>query len=206
MSQVIERGSDFPTDVQRPPTGYWQGAQTQHWHAIYSRPRNEKRIQEHLSSRQVECFLPLYRTVHRWKNGCKRVVELPLFPGYLFVKIGMGQRVRVLEIPGVLSFVGATGKPAQLSDFEIETLRSGIQLKKFTPYRDLVVGEKVRIQAGPLTGLAGVLVRTMNGLRVVLTLEMINQSVAVELDASDVEPLESHRSRMLSVATAEFQS
>jgi transcription antitermination factor NusG len=95
----------------------------------------------------------------------------------------------------VLSFVGTKADPVHLSDFEIETLRSGLHLRKFAPYRDLVVGEKVRIKAGPLTGLAGVLVRTMNGLRVVLTLEMINQSVAVELDVSDVEPLESRRPR-----------
>jgi transcription antitermination factor NusG len=83
--------------------------------------------------------------------------------------------------------------PAQLSDFDIETLRSGLHLRKFAPYRDLVIGEKVRIKAGTLTGLAGVLVRTMNGLRAVLTLEMIKQSVAVELDAMNVEPLGSRR-------------
>jgi len=181
-------------DATRPATGRWQGALVPHWYAIYASPRHEKRVHEHLSYRNVECFLPLYRDVHRWKNGCKHLVELPLFPGYLFVKIGQRQRVRVLEIPGVLSFVGTKAEPAQLSDFEIETLRSGLHLKKFAPYRDLVVGEKVRIKAGPLTGLAGVLVRAMNGMRVVLTLDMINQSVAVELDAADVEPLGSGRS------------
>jgi transcription antitermination factor NusG len=100
--------------------------------------------------------------------------------------------VRVLEIPGVLSFVGPKAEPAP-SDFEIETLCSGLHLKKFAPYRDLVLGEKVRIKAGSLSGLEGALVRTVNGLRVVLTLNMINQSVAVELDATDVEPLGSRR-------------
>jgi transcription elongation factor/antiterminator RfaH len=194
LSQVIEMaGMEQFTDASRPATGYWRGAQVLHWYAIYARPRHEKRVREHLSYRNVESFLPLYRDVHRWKNGCKHLVELPLFPGYLFVKIGQRQRVRVLEIPGVLSFVGTKADPAELSDFEIETLRSGLHLKKFTPYHDFVAGEKVRIKAGPLTGLAGVLVRTMNGLRVVLTLDMINQSVAVELDVSDVEPLGSRR-------------
>lgn len=194
MSQVTEMtGIELATDATHPATGYSRGAHVPHWYAIYASPRHEKRVHEHLSYRNVECFLPLYRDVHRWKNGCKHLVELPLFPGYLFVKIGQRQRVRVLEIPGVLSFVGTKAEPAQLSDFEIETLRSGLHLKKFAPYRDLVIGEKVRIKAGPLTGLAGVLVRTMNGLRVVLTLDMINQSVAVELDATDVEPLGSSR-------------
>lgn len=190
MPQVIEMtGIELAANASPPATGYWRGARVPRWYAIYARPRHEKRIQKHLSYREVECFLPLYRFVHRWRNGCKPVVELPLFPGYLFVKIGQRERVRVLEIPGVLSFVGTKAEPAQLSDFEIETLRSGLHLKKFAPYPDLVVGEKVRIKAGPLSGLAGVLVRTMNGLRVVLTLDMINQSVAVELDATDVEPL-----------------
>jgi len=177
-----------------PAIGVWQGPQVPHWYAICSTPRHEKRIHEHLLSRNIECFLPLYRSVHRWKNGCKHLIELPLFPGYLFVKIGLRQKVRVLEISGVLSFVGTKVEPAALSDFEIETLRSGLHLQKFTPYSDLVVGEKVRVKAGPLTGLAGVLVRTTNGLRVVITLYMINQSVAVELDAADVEPLAPRRS------------
>ncbi|MGA8622097.1 MAG: UpxY family transcription antiterminator [Candidatus Sulfotelmatobacter sp.] len=207
MSQVIEMtAAELAIETNRPATGLGQGGQFAHWYAIYASPRHEKRVHEHLSYRNLECFLPLYRSVHRWKNGCKRLVELPLFPGYLFVKIGQEQRVRVLEIPGVLSFVGCKALPAQLSDFEIETLRSGLHLKKFAPYRDLVVGEKVRIKAGPLAGLAGVLVRTTNGLRVVLTLNMINQSVAVELDATDVEPLGSHHHPTVSLQPAEFRS
>jgi transcription antitermination factor NusG len=191
---MIETNTQMATGATSPAIGYWQEAQAQHWYAIYSTPRHEKRIHEHLSFRTIECFLPLYRSVHRWKNGCKHLIELPLFPGYLFVKIGLRQKVRVLEIPGVLSFVGTRLEPAPLSDFEIETLRSGLHLKKFAPYSELVAGEKVRIKAGPLAGLSGVLVRTTNGLRVVITLTMINQSVAVELDAMDVEALAPRRS------------
>jgi transcription antitermination factor NusG len=146
-------------------------------------------VREHLSYRAVECFLPLYRAVHRWKNGCKPVVELPLFPGYLFVKIGQPERVRVLEVPGVLSFVGTRLEPARLSDFEIETLRSGLHLQKVEPYSKLAVGQSVRIMAGPLSGLVGVLLRHNNSFRVVLTLDLIKQSVAVELDGNDVEPI-----------------
>lgn len=185
---MIETNTDMAAATS-PAITCWQDAPVPHWYAICSTPRHEKRIHQHLTFRNIECFLPLYRSLHRWKNGCKHLIELPLFPGYLFVKIGLRQKVRVLEIPGVLAFVGTRVEPATLSDFEIETLRSGLHLKKFAPYSDLAVGEKVRIKAGPLTGLAGVLIRTTNGLRVVITLEMINQSVAVELDATDVEPL-----------------
>jgi transcription antitermination factor NusG len=170
---------------------YDSGKQSSHWYAIYTNSRHEKMVHRHLISREVECFLPLYRTVKSWKNGSKPLVELPLFPGYLFVKIGKPERVRVLEIPGVFSFVGSRGSPGALTDFEIETLRSGLHLKNFGPYRDLVIGENVRIKAGPLTGLVGVLVRNMNGLRVVVKLDMINQCVAVEVESTDLEPMES---------------
>jgi transcription antitermination factor NusG len=165
-----------------------------HWYAIYTSPKHEKRVREHLGHRCVECFLPLFRSIRRWKNGCKAQVELPLFPGYLFVNIPRSERVRVLDVPGVLSFVGPKGEPARLPDVEIETLRSGLHLQSFEPYHSLIVGQKVRIKAGSLTGLAGVLVRTANGFRVVLTVELIKQSVAVELDAADVEPIAPHSS------------
>jgi transcription elongation factor/antiterminator RfaH len=160
-----------------------------HWYAVYTSPRHEKRVREHLGHRRVECFLPLFRSIHRWKNGCKAQVELPLFPGYLFVNIPRSERVRVLDVPGVLSFVGPKGEPARLSDFEIETLRSGLHLQKVEPYRGLAIGQKVRINAGALQGLEGVLVRNANSLRVVITVDLIQQSVAVELDADAVEPL-----------------
>src|ERR1700674_1558439 len=163
-----------------------------HWYAVYTSPRHEKRVREHLGYRRVECFLPLFRSIHRWKNGCKAQVELPLFPGYLFVNIPRNERVRVLDVPGILSFVGPRAEPAQLPDVEIETLRSGLHLQRFEPYNNLIIGQKVRIKAGSLTGLAGVLVRSANGFRVVLTVELIQQSVAVELDAADVEPIAPH--------------
>ena len=105
------------------------------------------------------------------------------------MNIARSERVRVLDVPGVLSFVGPKGEPAHLSDVEIETLRCGLHLQKFEPYRCLAIGQKVRINAGALAGLEGVLVRNANGLRVVITVDLIQQSVAVELDADAVEPL-----------------
>jgi transcription antitermination factor NusG len=160
-----------------------------HWYAVQTNPRHEKRVCEHLRHRRVECFLPLLRSVHRWKNGCKAQLELPLFPGYLFVNIPRSERVRVLDVPGISCFVGPKGEPARLSDFEIETLRCGLHLQKVEPHRGLAIGERVRIHAGPLQGLEGVLLRNANGLRVVITVDLIQQSVAVELDADAVEPL-----------------
>jgi len=189
LSQVINANTSVTTaglllpppsqTVERPP----------HWYAIYTSPRHEKRVNQHLGHRGVECFLPLFRSLRRWKNGCNVQVELPLFPGYVFVNVPRGERVRVLDVPGVLSFVGPKSEPARLSDFEIETLRSGLHLQKFEPYRGLAIGQKVRINAGALQGLEGTLLRNAKGLRVVITVDLIQQSVAVELDADVVEPL-----------------
>jgi len=162
---------------------------TSRWYAVYVRPRHEKRVHAHLLFQQVECYLPLYRVARRWRNGSKVRIELPLFPGYLFVRIGKWERVGVLSVPGVLSFVGTGSQPAPLPDFEIDALRSGLHLRNFEPYRKLAVGQRVRIKSGSLSGLTGVLVRNAGGLRVVLTVELIQQSVAVEVDEADVESL-----------------
>jgi len=189
LSQVINGGNSATPESSMLPPSLQTSERPPHWYAVYTSPRHEKRVREHLGHRRVECFLPLFRTIHRWNNGCKVQVELPLFPGYLFVNIPRSERARVLDVPGVVTFVGPRGEPARLSDFEIETLRSGLHLQKFEPYHGLVIGQKVRIHTGALQGLEGVLVRNGNGLRVVITVDLIQQSVAVELDADAVEPV-----------------
>lgn len=98
----------------------------------------------------------------------------------------------MLSVKGVLSLVGRSCDPTPLSDFEIESLRSELHLRKFEPHPLLVVGTTVRIKLGPLQGMEGVLLRTKNNLRVVLTVKLINQSIAVEVDAQDVEPVSRH--------------
>jgi transcription antitermination factor NusG len=161
-----------------------------YWYAVCIAPRHEKRVAAFLTQRQIENFVPLYRTVHRWKNGCKAQLELPLFPGYLFVKIAKKRRVQVLEVPGVIAMVGTRTGPVALSEDEIETLRSGLHLQKVEPFRELAVGQPVRIVRGALAGLSGVLVRSASGFRVVLTVELIHQSVVVEVEGCDIEPTE----------------
>jgi transcription antitermination factor NusG len=143
--------------------------------------------------REVEAFLPLYAAMHRWNNGCKVKVELPLFPNYVFVRIPQQERVRVLEAPGVLSLVGSGRGPSALPDSEIEVLRTSLPLRKFEPHPYLAVGERVRIKSGPMVGMEGVLLRKRNNFRLVLTLTNVMRSVAVEVDADEVEPLRSFR-------------
>lgn len=158
------------------------------WFAAYTNSHHEKRVALYLTERRIESFLPMYSTRRRWRNRCEANLELPLFANYVFVRIDPRERVRVLEVPGVLSLVGFGRTLAPLPDFEIEALRTGLRLRKIAPHPYLVIGDRVRIKAGPMTGMEGVLVRKKNNLRVVLALDVIMQSMAVEVDADDLEP------------------
>jgi transcription antitermination factor NusG len=157
------------------------------WFAAYTNSHREKRVAARFAERQIESFLPLYATRHRWKNRCEMNLELPLFPNYVLVRIDPRERRRVLEVPGVLSLVGSGRILSPLPDLEIEALRSGVGRRKMEPHPYLVVGERVRIKAGPMAGVEGVLVRRKSNFRVVLALDVIMQSVAVEVDAEDLE-------------------
>jgi transcription antitermination factor NusG len=162
------------------------------WFAVYTSSRHEKRVGQHLAVREIEHYLPLYRAQRKWSDGSKVTLELPLFPGYIFVHIERTQRVRVLEIPGVLAVVGGTGgQPATLPEADIEALRSGLHLRRAEPHPLLQVGQRARIRSGALAGMVGVVVRKKNSFRVVLTMDAIMQSIAVEVDGNELEPLDS---------------
>ena len=168
------------------------------WFAVFTSSRHEKRVSQHFTQQRIESFLPLYSEIHRWTNRRKVSVQLPLFPNYVFVRIASRQRGRVLQVPGVLSIVGRGYEPTPLPDFEVEALRSGLHLRNFEPHPYLVVGERVRIKKGPLEGMEGFLLRKKNNLRVVLTVASIKQSVAVEVDAGDVEPISTRQHTLAS--------
>jgi transcription antitermination factor NusG len=158
------------------------------WFAFYTVPRHEKHIARHLDIREIAYFLPLYRAQRRWKNGLNVSLELPLFPNYIFVHVDRCGRGRVLEVPGVLSIVGAR-QPSPLSEIEIESLRVGLKFRKFEPHPYLVTGEKVRIKSGPLAGLAGVLLRNEDNCRAVVTVEQIMRSVAIDVGLDELEAM-----------------
>ena len=162
------------------------------WFAVFTSPRHEKRVQQHFSHRNIEHYLPIYRSPRKWRNGLKVVLDLPLFPGYIFVRIKRSERVRVLEVPGVLAIVeGAAGEMAPLPEAEVEALRSGLHLRQAEPHPLLTLGERVRIRSGALAGLEGVVVRKKNSLRVVLTMDLIMRSISVEVDVEELEPVNS---------------
>jgi transcription antitermination factor NusG len=157
------------------------------WYAVRTYPRHEKPVRDRIAGRNFDCYLPLFQTVHRWKNGCKVQLDLPLFPSYLFVDIDYPSRGRVLDIPGVHSLVGAAKNPTPVPDADIEALRNGLHLRNPQPHARLTQGQSILITKGPLAGLTGVLVRKKEGLRVVLSVEMLMQAVAVEVSAEDIE-------------------
>jgi transcription antitermination factor NusG len=159
------------------------------WFAAYTTPRHEKAVVRQLDARHVESFLPLYSSARRWKNGCRVTIARPLFPSYVFVRVKRQDSVKVLQIPGVLSIVGAGREPSALPCAEIESLRAGLPQHQFEPHPYLVAGEKVRIVAGSFEGMVGILLRKKNDFRVVLTLDLIRQSVAVEIGVDEIEPL-----------------
>ena len=176
----------FPKNFR--PLSLYDTKQAVSWFAVYTSSRHEKRVAKHLFERDIESFLPLYGKEHRWAKHSMVRLELPLFPNYVFVHIAPRQRIATLEVPGVLGMVGRGPVPSPLPDAEIESLRAGLELGRVEPYPYLTAGERVRIKAGPMTGLAGILLRKKNELRLVLSLDLIQRSVAVEIDVQDVEP------------------
>ena len=159
------------------------------WYALYTCPNHEKRIAAELEARAVESFLPLYRSVRRWKD--RRVsLELPLFPGYVFVCLALRDRLPVVQVPGVVRLVGFGGVPAALPEGQVAVLRASLDRRLHAePHPFLAVGHRVRITRGPLAGLEGVLRRKKNSFRFVLSIELIQRSFAVEVDSADVQQL-----------------
>jgi transcription antitermination factor NusG len=159
------------------------------WYVVYTLSQHEKSVFKHLELNGIESFLPVFETVRVWKNRQRMKVVRPLFPNYVFVNISSKERVRVLQTSGVVQIVGNSREPTALTDSEIEFLRSGFRGQMLQPYCDLVVGERVRIKDGLLSGIEGILVRKNKSLRFVLTLQLINQHAAIEVDAQDLEPI-----------------
>jgi transcription antitermination factor NusG len=163
------------------------------WFALYTTSRHEKRVAQHLCQRQIEFFLPLYQSQRKWNNGLKVTLELPLFPGYLFVRIQRSQRVAVLSVPGALAVVGGTGgEPAALPEGTVDALRRVLELRAAEPHPLMTAGQRARVHTGPLAGLEGVVVRSKGNFRVVITVAHIMKSFSAEVDLENLEPLPSN--------------
>jgi len=159
------------------------------WYAVKTRSRHEKSVSRLLEGKSVQVFLPVYASVHRW-NDRNAVVSQPIFPGYVFARICLADRIQILSVPGVVNFVGPQGRPASIPEEELAALRLCLDRQvRMEPHPFLVVGHRVRIRQGLLADMEGVLVRKKGQFRLVLSVNLIARSVAVEVDANDVVPV-----------------
>jgi transcription antitermination factor NusG len=158
------------------------------WYALHIQFQHEKVAARILSHKGFNVFLPLYDAIHRWKDRTKPV-SLPLFPCYAFIRGGLDQRLQILTTPGVHNFVGWSGRATPVPDAEIEAvLRTVESSLKVEPHPFLKCGDRVRVRSGALEGLEGILVRKKNLFRLVLSVQMLGKSVAVEIDSTAIEP------------------
>ena len=159
------------------------------WWALYTRHQHEKTVAGKLSMNGFEVFLPLYDSVRRWKDR-KMLLSVPLFPCYVFVRGGLDRKLQIVSTPGVYMILYYGERVATIPETEIEALRRvGNGSFRLEPHPFLQCGERVRVTRGALEGVQGILVRKKNMCRLVLSVEMLAQSVAVEVDSSDVEPV-----------------
>ena len=157
-----------------------------HWYAVHTCANHEKRVANQLVEREVEHFLPLYHSVRRWSD--RRVeLDLPLFPGYVFVWLALRDKLRVVQIASVVRLVGFGGLPVALPDTEMEIMRAGLSKSlRAEPHPFLTVGRRVRITGGPFAGLEGILKKKKGNLRAVVSLNLIQRSVAVDVEIADI--------------------
>jgi len=165
------------------------GEQARQWYAVYTCANHERRVAEQFAARGIEHFLPQYESIRKWKDRNVRL-QLPLFPGYIFVQIALANRLGVLQVPGVAHLVGFNGTPAAVPEADVTRVREFLARGfRAEPHRFLKMGRRVRVKAGPLVGMEGIVVRRKNRSRLVISFEMIQRAMAVEVGEGDLEPV-----------------
>jgi transcription antitermination factor NusG len=163
------------------------------WYAVYTRHQHEKAIASALECKGFEILLPLYTSARRWKDRTK-LLSLPLFPCYVFINGGLDRMLDIVTTPGIFSVVSSAGQPIGIPSAEIMGIRSALESGAHVePHPFLECGERVRVTDGAMTGVEGILLRKKNICRLVLSVEMLGKSVAVEVDSYQVEQIERRR-------------
>ncbi len=169
-----------------PAAGIPDAKHSRSWFALMVRPQRERMVSWILSNKELETYLPCYRTRHVWSDRMKEM-DVPLFPGYVFCRFQLGSRVAVLNTPGVQSIVGLGREPVPVPEDDIAGIRSMLASGfPVQPWPFLKQGQRVRVECGPLQGLEGILVQFKGAWRVVLTVELLHRSVAVEIDRNSI--------------------
>jgi len=161
------------------------------WYAVHTRSNFEKRVMADLDAKGIDHFLPVIQETHQWKDR-KKAIEVPVFPGYVFARFADRDesRLNVLRSNGVVRILGADGKIEPIPDEEIESIRLLMESRvPFFAYPFLREGARVRVTSGALKELGGILIRFKNRARLVLSVNLLAQSVALEIDIQDVEAI-----------------
>jgi len=178
-ARVASAANPFVDDLTAVPTAA-------RWFAVYTCANNEKRVAEQFANRSVEHFLPQYESVRKWKDRKVRL-QLPLFPGYLFVHMAPPERLRVLQVSGVVRLVGFNGSPTPMPEEDLERIREFLgQGWHAEPHPYLQVGRRARVVRGPLAGMEGIVLRRKNRSRLVISFDLIQRSMAIETDEADL--------------------
>ncbi|HEY6273351.1 MAG TPA: UpxY family transcription antiterminator [Terriglobales bacterium] len=163
------------------------GGSTVTWHALYTRYQHEKLVEQLLIEKGFEIFLPLYQVAHQWKDRVRQL-SLPLFPSYVFIRGGLDRPLDIVTTTGFHAIVGDGERAGIVTQAEIDAIRQLVETRlRLEPHPFLRVGDRVRVKSGPLAGFEGILVRKKNQCRLVLSVELLQQSVATEVDARNVE-------------------
>lgn len=186
MSNYVTDRTEVPTlDLNEPSTSKAQFP----WFALQVQAKHEFGVANSLRSRGYDPFLPLCRCRKIWSDRIK-MVEAPLFPGYMFCRLDLHDRLPVLTAPGVIRIVGHTRLPAPVDESEINAIQtivaSGLPHE---PWPYLRAGDRVRIERGPLRGLEGLLVETRGAHRLILSVTLVQRSVSVDIDSAFVKLL-----------------
>jgi transcription antitermination factor NusG len=160
------------------------------WFAIQTRSRHEKVVRDQLAAKSITHLLPLWRKRSIWKDRVK-FVDVPLFSGYLFGYFALQDKIAVLETVGVARLVGINGKPMPIPEEQIVAVRTMMEHRlPCSPHPYLVEGMRVRIKCGLLAGAEGILIAKKQRHRLVISLDIIHQAVAVDVDSAAIEPLD----------------
>jgi len=159
------------------------------WFALRVKPRHEKAVEQQLSARRLEAYSPFYSARRRWSDRVKSV-DFPLFPSYVFCRFSFEERLSVITLPSIVSIVGFGGVPCPIPESEIETIKNMVASRlPLMPWPCLQIGERVRICHGPLSGLEGILSREKAAYRVVVSIELLQRAVAVEVERDLIAPV-----------------
>lgn len=158
------------------------------WYALYTRSRQEKVVEAGLQRLGLATYLPLLQKVRKWSDR-RKVIEVPYFSGYVFLRCRDDQRSAAWSVPGAVRFLGGQGQATPIDPVEIDTIRDALARRvPFDPHPHLEQGQPVTIVSGPLAGLSGTLVRRERKYRLVLYVKAMGQGISAEVDALDVAP------------------